>query len=101
METIFFFCDKVRHIQLVFADIGLILGTFTLPLNILMIKIIEMISVTLDGRVGWCGRGASGGRGVLVDAHDERWPVQGPGRRWLEREQPVMVGGVRPRRERD
>jgi len=50
--------------------------------------------LTLDGSVG--------GRGILVDAHDERRPVQRAGRWRLEREQPVVVGGggVRPRRER-
>jgi len=47
--------------------------------------------------------GSVGGRGVLIDAHDERRPVQRAGRRRLEREQPVVVGrgGVRPRRERN
>lgn len=44
-----------------------------------------------------------GGRSILVDAHDERRPIQRAGRRWLEREQPVVFGGsgVWPRRERD
>lgn len=47
--------------------------------------------------------GSVSSRGVLIDAHDERRPVQRAGRRRLEREQPVVVGrgGVRPRRERN